>query len=102
MFAARRQGFLTPHYAERGKMRAGSAAVFLVSVRDQQTGGPFPSELCRLHREFLSAFFPSWSCSFVGVYEFTNFEMIRHEQLRGRGLPGAVGAANDDDFVHVP
>jgi hypothetical protein len=27
---------------------------------------------------------------------------MRHEQLRRRGLPGAVGAANDDDFVHVP
>jgi len=40
--------------------------------------------------------------NFIGIYEFTNFETMRHEQLRGRGLSGAVGAANDDDFVHVP
>jgi hypothetical protein len=38
----------------------------------------------------------------IGIYEFTNFKTMRHEQLRGRGLPGAVGATNDDDFVHVP
>jgi hypothetical protein len=39
--------------------------------------------------------------NFVGIYEFPNFETMRHEQLRGGGLPGAVGAANNYDFVHV-
>jgi hypothetical protein len=39
--------------------------------------------------------------NFVGIYEFANFKAMRHKQLRGRGLPGTVGAANDDDFVHV-
>ncbi len=37
----------------------------------------------------------------VGIYEFMNFEALGHQQLCGGGLPRAVRAANDDDFVHV-
>src|SRR5882672_5179308 len=56
MFATRRQGFLTPHYAGRGKMRAGNLKPSVPCHCPRSgTGGRFPREPCRSHPEFLWA-----------------------------------------------
>jgi len=39
--------------------------------------------------------------NFVSIYEFTNFEALWHQQLRGRGLPRAVRSADDDNILHL-
>jgi len=105
--------------------QAGRAAedVEPVSTSRRRRGRPFLSEPCRLHREFLSAFFPSWSYSFdrrpsVGiVYDertflqsfrdqgalsiriIVNDSNVRERKIQELQIGEASPIAPDDDIV---